>query len=99
MQLFLLLLLGALGYSLAYQRSYSYEYPRRRAYSPSYSSNSYSSLSSRKAKKEITIKGYGMTPLQMMCGVNLFSSIFTGASLSMQGGFMDSLAFATEVGG
>ncbi|XP_016961490.1 adenosine 3'-phospho 5'-phosphosulfate transporter 1 [Drosophila biarmipes] len=41
-------------------------------------------------------KGYGMTPLQMMCGVNLFSSIFTGASLSMQGGFMDSLAFATE---
>jgi len=42
-------------------------------------------------------KSYGMTPLQMMCGVNLFSSIFTGASLSMQGGFMDSLAFATEV--
>ncbi|KAH8351102.1 hypothetical protein KR084_004251 [Drosophila pseudotakahashii] len=41
-------------------------------------------------------KGYGMTPLQMMCGVNLFSSVFTGASLSMQGGFMDSLAFATE---
>lgn len=42
-------------------------------------------------------KSYGMTSLQMMCGVNLFSSIFTGASLSMQGGFMDSLAFATEV--
>ncbi|XP_043653705.1 adenosine 3'-phospho 5'-phosphosulfate transporter 1 [Drosophila teissieri] len=41
-------------------------------------------------------KSYAMTPLQMMCGVNLFSSIFTGASLSMQGGFMDSLAFATE---
>ncbi|XP_017010759.2 adenosine 3'-phospho 5'-phosphosulfate transporter 1 [Drosophila takahashii] len=41
-------------------------------------------------------KSYGMTPLQMMCGVNLFSSVFTGASLSMQGGFMDSLAFATE---
>ncbi|EDV42096.2 uncharacterized protein Dana_GF17812 [Drosophila ananassae] len=41
-------------------------------------------------------KSYGMTSLQMMCGVNLFSSIFTGASLSMQGGFMDSLAFATE---
>lgn len=42
-------------------------------------------------------KSYGMSSLQMMCGVNLFSSIFTGASLSMQGGFMDSLAFATEV--
>ncbi|XP_030373684.1 adenosine 3'-phospho 5'-phosphosulfate transporter 1 [Scaptodrosophila lebanonensis] len=41
-------------------------------------------------------KTYGMTSLQMMCGVNLFSSIFTGASLSMQGGFMESLAFATE---
>ncbi|KAH8280133.1 hypothetical protein KR018_008838, partial [Drosophila ironensis] len=41
-------------------------------------------------------KSYGMVPLQMMCGVNLFSAIFTGASLSMQGGFMDSLAFATE---
>ncbi|XP_062126721.1 LOW QUALITY PROTEIN: adenosine 3'-phospho 5'-phosphosulfate transporter 1 [Drosophila sulfurigaster albostrigata] len=41
-------------------------------------------------------KSYGMSSLQMMCGVNLFSSIFTGASLSMQGGFMDSLAFATE---
>ncbi|XP_017070884.2 adenosine 3'-phospho 5'-phosphosulfate transporter 1 [Drosophila eugracilis] len=41
-------------------------------------------------------KSYSMTPLQMMCGVNLFSSVFTGASLSMQGGFMDSLAFATE---
>ncbi|EDW68225.1 adenosine 3'-phospho 5'-phosphosulfate transporter 1 [Drosophila virilis] len=41
-------------------------------------------------------KSYGMSSIQMMCGVNLFSSIFTGASLSMQGGFMDSLAFATE---
>ncbi|ALC45715.1 sll [Drosophila busckii] len=41
-------------------------------------------------------KSYGMSSLQMMCGVNLFSSIFTGASLSMQGGFMDSLAFATD---
>ncbi|XP_037943004.1 adenosine 3'-phospho 5'-phosphosulfate transporter 1 [Teleopsis dalmanni] len=41
-------------------------------------------------------KGYGMTPLQMMCGVNLFSTVFTAASLSIQGGFIDSLAFATE---
>lgn len=42
-------------------------------------------------------KGYGMSSLQMMCGVNLFSTIFTAASLSVQGGFMDSLQFATEV--
>lgn len=42
-------------------------------------------------------KAYAMTPLQMMCGVNLFSTIFTAASLSVQGGFMDSLTFATEV--
>ncbi|XP_065371008.1 adenosine 3'-phospho 5'-phosphosulfate transporter 1 [Calliphora vicina] len=41
-------------------------------------------------------KGYGMSPLQMMCGVNLFSTIFTAASLSVQGGFIDSLQFATE---
>lgn len=42
-------------------------------------------------------KSYGMTPLQMMCGVNLFSTVFTVASLSVQGGFMYSVAFATEV--
>lgn len=42
-------------------------------------------------------KCYGMTPLQMMCGVNLFSTVFTAASLYVQGGFMDSLQFATEV--
>ena len=42
-------------------------------------------------------KSYGMTPMQMMCGVNLFSSVFTAASLSVQGGFIDSLAFASEV--
>uniref|UniRef100_A0A1A9UDF9 Adenosine 3'-phospho 5'-phosphosulfate transporter 1 n=1 Tax=Glossina austeni TaxID=7395 RepID=A0A1A9UDF9_GLOAU len=41
-------------------------------------------------------KCYGMTSLQMMCGVNIFSTIFTAASLSVQGGFMDSLAFASE---
>ncbi|XP_061389465.1 adenosine 3'-phospho 5'-phosphosulfate transporter 1 [Musca vetustissima] len=41
-------------------------------------------------------KAYAMTPLQMMCGVNLFSTIFTAASLSVQGGFIDSLTFATE---
>ncbi|XP_075145069.1 adenosine 3'-phospho 5'-phosphosulfate transporter 1 [Haematobia irritans] len=41
-------------------------------------------------------KAYAMTPLQMMCGVNLFSTIFTAASLSVQGGFIDSLSFATE---
>lgn len=41
-------------------------------------------------------KSYSMSPIQMMCGVNLSSTIFTAASLSMQGGFMDSLNFATE---
>ncbi|XP_055851636.1 adenosine 3'-phospho 5'-phosphosulfate transporter 1 [Episyrphus balteatus] len=41
-------------------------------------------------------KAYSMSPIQMMCGVNLSSTIFTAASLSMQGGFMDSLTFATE---
>lgn len=41
-------------------------------------------------------KTYGMTSIQMMCGVNLFSSFFTAASLSVQGGFLASLQFATE---
>lgn len=42
-------------------------------------------------------KTYSVSPVQMMCGVNLFSTLFTAASLSMQGGFMDSLDFAIEV--
>lgn len=42
-------------------------------------------------------KSYSMSALQMMCGVNMFSTIFTAASLSVQGGFMDSLQFASEV--
>lgn len=42
-------------------------------------------------------KAYSVSPVQMMCGVNLFSTLFTAASLSMQGGFMDSLDFAIEV--
>lgn len=41
-------------------------------------------------------KTYGMTAVQMMCGVNLFSTFFTAASLSVQGGFLASLQFATE---
>lgn len=41
-------------------------------------------------------KTYKMTSMEMMCGVNLFSTLFTAASLSMQGGFMESLDFATE---
>lgn len=41
-------------------------------------------------------KHYEMSSLQMMAGVNLFSTIFTATSLWVQGGFMDSLAFASE---
>lgn len=42
-------------------------------------------------------KTYGMTSIQMMCGVNLFSTLFTATSLSIQGGFMESIIFATTV--
>ncbi|XP_059611624.1 adenosine 3'-phospho 5'-phosphosulfate transporter 1 [Phlebotomus argentipes] len=41
-------------------------------------------------------KTYDMTSIQMMCGINLFSTLFTSASLSLQGGFMESLAFAAQ---
>ncbi|KAJ6636436.1 Adenosine 3'-phospho 5'-phosphosulfate transporter 1 [Pseudolycoriella hygida] len=41
-------------------------------------------------------KTYSMSSIEMMCGVNLFSTLFTAASLSIQGGFMESLDFATE---
>ncbi|XP_058452062.1 adenosine 3'-phospho 5'-phosphosulfate transporter 1 [Malaya genurostris] len=41
-------------------------------------------------------KTYSMSAIQMMCGVNLFSTLFTAASLSMQGGFYSSLQFAAE---
>lgn len=39
---------------------------------------------------------YGITSIQMMCGVNLFSSMFTAASLLVQGGFSDGIAFASD---
>ncbi|XP_058116249.1 adenosine 3'-phospho 5'-phosphosulfate transporter 1 [Anopheles ziemanni] len=41
-------------------------------------------------------KSYSMSSIQMMCGVNLFSTLFTGASLAMQGGFYSSLVFAVD---
>ncbi|XP_036329703.1 adenosine 3'-phospho 5'-phosphosulfate transporter 1 isoform X2 [Rhagoletis pomonella] len=41
-------------------------------------------------------KNYEMSSLQMMAGVNLFSTIFTATSLWVQGGFIDSLTFASE---
>ncbi|XP_067639253.1 adenosine 3'-phospho 5'-phosphosulfate transporter 1 isoform X2 [Eurosta solidaginis] len=41
-------------------------------------------------------KNYEISSLQMMAGVNLFSTIFTATSLWVQGGFIDSLAFASE---
>lgn len=43
-------------------------------------------------------KTYKMSSIQMMCGVNLFSSLFTAISLAIQGGFMDSFIFALTVG-
>lgn len=42
-------------------------------------------------------KTYKMSSIQMMCGVNLFSTLFTASSLFIQGGFMESLDFASEV--
>lgn len=42
-------------------------------------------------------KNYGMSSIQMMCGVNLFSALFTAFSLAIQGGFMESFIFATTV--
>lgn len=42
-------------------------------------------------------KTYKMSSIQMMCGVNLFSSLFTAISLSIQGGFLESFMFAFTV--
>lgn len=36
---------------------------------------------------------YKMSSVQMMCGVNLFSCLFTAVSLIQQGGFIDSFSF------
>lgn len=41
-------------------------------------------------------KSYGITSLQMMWGVNLFSSMFTGSSLLVQGGFSEGIQFSSE---
>lgn len=41
-------------------------------------------------------KSYGITSLQMMAGVNLFSTMFTSASLFVQGGFAEGLQFSSE---
>jgi solute carrier family 35 (adenosine 3'-phospho 5'-phosphosulfate transporter), member B2 len=41
-------------------------------------------------------KSYGITSLQMMCGVNLFSSMFTAASLFVQGGFAEGIEFSSQ---
>lgn len=42
-------------------------------------------------------KCYSINAIQMMCGVNLFSMLFTSTSLFIQGGFVASVGFATEV--
>lgn len=41
-------------------------------------------------------KQYHMKPVQMMCGVNLFSCIFTAISLMQQGGFLKSFTFMID---
>ncbi|XP_026471486.1 adenosine 3'-phospho 5'-phosphosulfate transporter 1 isoform X2 [Ctenocephalides felis] len=41
-------------------------------------------------------KKYSMSSIQMMCGVNLFSALFTLISLLQQGGFMESIMFMTQ---
>lgn len=41
-------------------------------------------------------KTYGMTSIQMMCGVNMFSTLFTASSLFVQSGFLLSLDFAMK---
>ena len=41
-------------------------------------------------------KTYQMSSIQMMCGVNLFSTLFTATSLMIQGGFYASLQFAVH---
>ena len=40
---------------------------------------------------------YGMSSVQMMCGVNLFSCVFTAVSLAQQGGFIHSVNFMAQV--
>uniref|UniRef100_A0A1B6CK33 Adenosine 3'-phospho 5'-phosphosulfate transporter 1 n=2 Tax=Clastoptera arizonana TaxID=38151 RepID=A0A1B6CK33_9HEMI len=39
---------------------------------------------------------HGMSSVQMMCGVNLFSCLLTSTSLTQQGGFIHSLQFMSE---
>lgn len=42
-------------------------------------------------------KTYGMSSVQMMCAVNLFSCLFTASSLLQQGGFIASIHFMFKV--
>lgn len=42
-------------------------------------------------------RNYTMTPVQLMCGVNLFSMMFTATSLLIQGGFFMSISYAIDV--
>ena len=41
-------------------------------------------------------KSYGSTSLQMMAGVNLFSTLLTASSLLIQGGFDEGIQFSSE---
>lgn len=40
---------------------------------------------------------HGMSSVQMMCGVNLFSCLLTSSSLLQQGSFYTSLVFMSQV--
>lgn len=41
-------------------------------------------------------KTYNVSSMQMICGVNLFSTLFTATSLALQGGFISSVEFGSE---
>uniref|UniRef100_A0A336LWR1 Adenosine 3'-phospho 5'-phosphosulfate transporter 1 n=1 Tax=Culicoides sonorensis TaxID=179676 RepID=A0A336LWR1_CULSO len=41
-------------------------------------------------------KCYSMSSIQLMCGVNLFSVLFTSTSLLLQGGFIASVSFSMD---
>lgn len=47
--------------------------------------------------QSVLFKTYGMSSVQMMCAVNLFSCLFTASSLLQQGGFITSLNFMLKV--
>lgn len=47
--------------------------------------------------QDFLTKNYSISSIQMMYGVNIFSTLFTATSLFVQGGFLVSINFAVEV--